>query len=431
MDTETSAIKADILIVDDKLENIRFLSDFLSGHHYQVRKAINGKTALIAAKALPPDLIFLDVNMPDMEGYEVCKILKSDPQTQSIPVIFLSAGSAASDKVKAFQAGGIDYITKPFQLDEILVRVETQLSIQNLQRQLQEQNDQLQTTLRSMQAMQAQLVQKEKLVNACRIAAGIAHEINNPLSFILGNLQPVSDYSQTFLALMGLYRAALPQETPEIKKFILEHDVDFISQDFIKIIQSIKTGAERIHSVVRAINVFSRLDESGIKPINVCACLDSVLMLLQSQLLLDEQNKSQICIHKHYDDQAVFLGHANLFNQALLNLIQNAIEAVKSRLELETEPAFQPTITITVEIMGAAGDPSQIEITIQDNGIGIAAEHQPHLFEPFFTTKSVGEGVGLGLFTSHQIITDLHKGALTYSNCPDGGSKFIIELAAS
>jgi PleD family two-component response regulator len=157
MDVNTNEFIADILIVDDKLENIRFLSSFLSKQGYQVRKAINGQAALMAARTVCPDLILLDINMPGMGGYEVCQQLKGELQTSSIPIIFLSAGDDIGDKIRAFQVGGVDYITKPFQLEEALVRVQTQLKVQSLQKKLHVCNEQLQQTVTALQKTQAAL----------------------------------------------------------------------------------------------------------------------------------------------------------------------------------------------------------------------------------------------------------------------------------
>jgi PleD family two-component response regulator len=166
MDVNTNEFIADILIVDDKLENIRFLSSFLSKQGYQVRKAINGQAALMAARTVSPDLILLDINMPGMGGYEVCQQLKGEPQTSSIPIIFLSAGDDIADKIRAFQVGGVDYITKPFQLEEALVRVQTQLKVQSLQKKLQVCNEQLQQTVTALQKTQAALEASEAELRA-------------------------------------------------------------------------------------------------------------------------------------------------------------------------------------------------------------------------------------------------------------------------
>ena len=166
MTVNTDDFIGDILIVDDKPENLRFLSEFLSGQGYRVRKAINGKVALIAAKTVIPDLILLDINMPEIDGYEVCEKLKQDPKTSFIPIIFLSAGNQIGDKVRAFEVGGIDYITKPFQLEEVLARVKTQLKVQSLQKQLYFRNLELQQTVTTLQTTQAALAASEAELRA-------------------------------------------------------------------------------------------------------------------------------------------------------------------------------------------------------------------------------------------------------------------------
>jgi len=425
MNKQDQTFLADILIVDDKPENIRFLSDFLSKQNYQIRKAINGQAALMAVKILLPNLILLDINMPGMGGYEVCKIIKNDPETNSIPVIFLSAGDDITDKIQAFQVGGIDYITKPFHLEEVLVRVQTQLTVQQLQNELKNKNEQLKNTIVDLKNTQYELIQKEKLVNASRITAGISHEINNPLSFILGNLNPAVEYTQILINVIQHYQQAFPNGTSEINDLIDEIDLDFLIEDFTMIMNSIRTGAERINSVVSAMYIFSRLNQSGIKQFNVCESIDSVLITLSNKITL-ENEESLISVSRNYQDIPMLMGYANLFNQALLNLIQNAIDSFDSDLISMMDSLFIPTIWITTKTTEA----NQIIISIKDNGIGISEENIVHLFEPFFTTKVVGKGVGLGLFTSYQIISEIHKGTLTYHNCPEGGSEFVIEIPA-
>lgn len=166
MSVNTDEFIADILIVDDKPENLRLLSEFLSNQGYQVRKAINGKLGLMAAEIVIPDLILLDINMPEIDGYEVCQKLKKEPKTSLIPVIFLSAGNQIGDKVRAFEVGGVDYITKPFQLEEVLARVKTQLKLQNLQKQLEICNQELQQTVKILQTTQAALAASEAELRA-------------------------------------------------------------------------------------------------------------------------------------------------------------------------------------------------------------------------------------------------------------------------
>ncbi len=423
MHLQKKVFVADILIVDDKLENIRFLSDFLSAHNYQVRKAINGQAALKSVHTLPPDLIILDINMPGMGGYEVCEYLKNDPKTSAIPVIFLSAGNEVNDKILAFEVGGIDYITKPFNLEEILVRVQTHLKIRQLQINLHNRNQEIQSMLLELQKTEATLIQKEKLVNASQIAAGISHEINNPLSFIVGNLKPASEYTENLINLIALYQKALPDGTPEINNFKQQIELDFLITDFRRILNSLHTGADRISSVIKALHIFSRLDESGIKPIDIQESIESVLMILRYQLVLNN-GAVNISVVKNYQDTPKFIGQANLLNQALLNILQNAIQALASKVTSDIVNSFIPTIWLNI----STTEQQHIRISIKDNGIGVIPEHQSRLFEPFFTTKSPGKGVGLGLFTSYQIITEFHQGTLTYHNCPEGGSEFVIEI---
>ncbi|MFM7407600.1 MAG: sensor histidine kinase [Cuspidothrix sp.] len=411
-------------MVDDKLDNIRFLSDFLSKQNYQIRKAISGEAALVAVQTLPPDLILLDINMPIMGGYEVCQTLKNDPKTSSIPIIFLSAGDSISDKVKAFEVGGIDYITKPFHLEEVLARVHTQLTVQQLQNELKTKNQQLENTILELKHTQYQLIQKEKIVSAGRITAGISHEINNPLNFIIGNINPAVDYTQIMINIIRDYQQKFPQPNSKIIGVMDDEiDLEFLIEDFTRIMKSIRTGAERIRPVVCAMHIFSRLNQSAIKKFNVCESIDSVLMILSDQIHLQDQS-SGISICKKYSNVPLLTGYPNLLTQVLTHLLQNAIDSFDPDLMSMMDSLFEPTIWITVTTL----ETNQIMISIKDNGIGIYEENQLHLFEPFFTTKSVGKGVGLGLFTSYQIITEIYKGTLSYNNCPEGGSEFVIKI---
>lgn len=413
---------ADILIVDDLPDNIRFLSTFLSEAGYQVRKALNGEMALRAAHALPPDLILLDINMPDMNGYIVCQELKKDPITAEIPIIFLSAGNETLDKVKAFQCGGIDYITKPFQLEEVLVRIKTQLTIRQLQKNLKQQNEQLEQALEELKVAQASLVQREKMSTLRDVVAGVAHEINNPLSFILCNVQPASEYVYQLLRVIELYQQEYPEPTPAIAQLIEDLDLDFLSSDVQNILKSMKNGANRIHSVVLALRLFTRLDESDIKQINICENIESCLSILQYRLLSRLDN-IVVQIEKNYGTSTLLTCHAAQLNLAIFNLINNAIDALEERLKYQYEEPFQPILGITVAI-----EPDNIlMICIEDNGIGITSDHQARMFEPFFTTKAGGHGVGLNLVTSRRIVEELHRGRLSFHS-QLGKTQFVIRL---
>lgn len=415
--------KADILVVDDTPANLRLLSKMMTEYGYNVRQAINGKMALTAVQAVKPDLILLDINMPDMNGYEVCEKLKSNEETASIPVIFLSALDDALDKVKAFQVGGADYVTKPFQLEEILVRIQNQLTIQNLQNQLLHQNHQLKTALNELQVTQAQLVQHEKMVSLMQLVAGIAHEINNPISFISGNIEPAHQYIQDLIKLIKLYQDEYPQPSQAIEDMTEEIDLDFLISDVHQIIASMKNGVNRICTIILALRIFSRLDESDIKLVNLHEGINSTLLLLEHRLKLPH-HQGEIKIIKNYDELPKITCYASQLNQVFLNLLNNAIDAIEAKLAQGKMESNNPTIWVTTEFP----DENSVAIRIKDNGIGISSDVKSRLFDPFFTTKAVGKGSGLGLMTSYQIVVEKHRGKLNFNSVFGEGAEFIVEI---
>ncbi len=415
--------KADVLIVDDIPDNIRFLSNFLLEQGYHVRKAINGQMALKVVAALAPDLILLDVNMPDMQGYEVCRQLKQNPATCSIPIIFLSAGNESIDKVKAFESGGVDYITKPFQLEEVLARVQTQLTIQGLQKELKEQNHQLQQALHDLKLAQVNLVQQEKMATLRKIVAGVAHEINNPLSFIACNIRPAQDYVQQLLSLITIYQERFPTSDPTIAQMLDDLDLDFMKADLLNLLNSIGNGAERIHTVILALRIFARLDESGIKQVNLHEGIDSMLALLHYRLS-SLQNGWEMQVKKDYGDLPLVTCYSEQMNQVIFHLLCNAIDAVQEKLDRQGYDKESPQITISTRLI----NDQEIEIGIRDNGIGIAAAAQPRIFEPFFTTKPAGRGVGLGLATCQNIIEEMHQGKLSFRSSAQEGTEFLVQM---
>lgn len=428
--------KQDILIVDDTPENLRLLSTLLTKEGYNVRKALNGEMALLAAKTIKPNLILLDINMPGMDGYEVCEHLKKDEQTRSIPVIFLSAIDDVEYKVKAFRMGGIDYITKPFQIEEVLARIENQLTIQNLQTQLQGQNLQLQQALSELKKTQSQLIQKEKMVSLGQLVAGMAHEINNPISFISGNLAPAREYIHELLNLINLYQQEYPNPTSNIQDAINNLDLYFIISDLQRLMGSMQTGVDRINSIILTLRIFSRLNESDIKPVDIHQGIDSALLLLQDRLK-QQAERSEIQVIKNYGNLPAVTCYASQLNQVFFNLLNNAIDALEescvsrfvSVVSGKTTDRGQLTTDIpTIWIFTELTELETVTIRIKDNGVGIPKEIQSRLFDPFFTTKSVGQGTGLGLATSYQIVVEKHKGQLTCHSSPGLGTEFVIKI---
>jgi len=438
--------KANILIVDDTPENLRLLSNALTERGYKVRSVINGAMALMGAKAAPPDLILLDINMPQMNGYEVCEALKADEQTCEIPVIFISALDEVLDKVRAFTVGGRDYISKPFQFEEVLARIENQLTIRHLQQQLQEKNwflqqsetrerekaFQLEQALHQLQNSQSQLVQSAKMSSLGQLVAGIAHEINNPVNFIHGNITYASEYVQDLLKLMELYQTQFPNVTSEMECLIEAIDLEFIKEDLPKILSSMQVGTERIYGIVRSLRNFSRLDESEMKIVDLHEGIDSTLMLLENRLQA-KPGFSGIQVVKEYGDLPKVECYVGQLNQVFMNILSNAIDALKEHwgreIEKATEqtansPSLTPTIVIHTEVL----EPDWVTIRIADNGSGISEEVQSKLFDPFFTTKPVGEGTGLGLSISYQIVKERHGGLLQCFSTLGQGTEFVIQI---
>jgi signal transduction histidine kinase len=422
-DLQLSSPKADILIVDDTPANLRLLSTMMVDRGYSVRQAINGHMALTATKAMIPDLILLDINMPGMSGYEVCEQLKDDPNTAHVPVIFLSAFDDVKEKVKAFQSGGIDYITKPFEFEEVIVRIQNQLTIQQLQKKLQEQNQQLQTALRELRMVQAQLIQKEKMASLAQLVAGIAHEINNPVSFISGNISHAHEYIKNLLNLIGLYQQEYPNPNQIIQELIQEIDLEFLVSDVHKVIGSMQNGVDRIRTIILALKIFSRLDESDIKTVDLHQGIESTLLFLQHRTSGEEQSP-EIQLIKDYQQLPLVTCYASQINQVFYSLLSNAIDALEQQYYQTQSADYIPTLWISTAHTSA----DKVTIRIKDNGVGIPEAIQPRLFDPFFTTKPIGRGQGLGLLTSYQIVVQKHKGHLSCYSSPGNGAEFVIEL---
>ncbi|MEG4024547.1 response regulator [Microcoleus sp. S13C4] len=431
---------ANLLVVDDTPDNLRLLSTMLSDKGYKVRGVINGEMALKAARSTPPDLILLDITMPQMNGYEVCQHLKADGRTSGIPVIFLSALDQVLDKVTAFAVGGVDYITKPFHLEEVLARVENQLTLQRLQKKLHEQNarlqeseakereksQQLEQALQQLQNVQAQLIQSEKMSSLGNVVAGVAHEINNPISFIKGNLSPVTEYTQDLLRLVQLYEEDFPNPTTAIQDQLEAMDLTFLSNDLPKLIASMRIGADRIEEIVRSLRNFSRLDQAELKAVDIHEGIESTLMILQHRLK-DEADQRIIKVVKEYEELPKIECYAGQMNQVFMNILTNAIEALQSQKTWKKEGDNNspiPTITICTKLLSDF----QAGIYITDNGPGITEDIQQRIFEPFFTTKKVGQGKGLGLSISYAIVVDDHGGQLRCFSIPDQGATLAIEI---
>ncbi|HAA28772.1 MAG TPA: hybrid sensor histidine kinase/response regulator [Cyanobacteria bacterium UBA8553] len=460
-DELTSISQGNILVVDDTPANLRLLVGILTEKGYKVRPVPNGELALSAARGFPPDLILLDIMMPEMNGYEVCSELKADERTCDIPVIFISAINDVLDKVKAFSVGGVDYITKPFHVEEVLARVEAHLTICKLQRNLQDKNEELTQTLQQLKSTQNQLIQSEKMAALGQLIAGIAHEINTPLgairssieniaNFLSQNIEQLADFFQKLSKECNPDLLSLLQKPPQqqnifsvkekrqFKKSLRSQldslgidNSDILADTLVKLgvysdieqflpllkdpngemilnnayqfvslqksTQIITTATERTAKVVFALKNYARYDSMAEKV--ETNITDGIETVLT---LYHNHLKQGVKVIKNYHDLPLVLCYPDELNQVWTNLIHNALQAMENQGTLIIDVSRQDT---------------KVLVSITDSGRGIPPEVMPRIFEPFFTTKIAGEGSGLGLDIVRKII-EKHQGKIEVDSVP-------------
>ena len=281
----------------------------------------------------------------------------------------------------------------------------------------------LAATLKQLQKAQSQLIQTEKMSSLGQLIAGIAHEINNPVNFIYGNLIYIKDYCNALVKLIELYEKNECKNSQEIEDYINEIDLYFIKQDLPKILSSVESGAERIRQIVLTLRNFSRLDEAEMKAVDIHEGINSTLLILQHRLK-PKPGYPGITIMKKYGKLPHILCYAGQLNQVFMNILTNSIDALQE-LEENQKKIPAPCIIIKTELIK---ENHWVRISIKDNGIGMNEEVRKHLFDPFFTTKAVGKGTGLGLSISYEIIVNKHQGKLECISSPGNGAEFMIEI---
>ncbi|MEA5553239.1 GAF domain-containing protein [Anabaena cylindrica UHCC 0172] len=291
----------------------------------------------------------------------------------------------------------------------------------------QQQAEQLTQTLHELQATQTQLIQTEKMSSLGQLVAGVAHEINNPVNFISGNLIHINEYAEDLLSMLNLYQQKCPEPSQDILELAEELDLEFLIKDLPKSLYSMKIGVERIRQIVLSLRNFSRLDESEMKEVNIHDGIDSTLLILQHRLKARPEFPC-IKIIKEYSDLPLIECYAGQLNQVFMNILSNAIDALES---YKTSTAETPTIwniTISTTIKEVNSNLKNVVIRISDNGPGMPETVRTRIFDPFFTTKPVGKGTGLGLSISYQIVVEKHGGLLKCNSQPDRGTEFLIEI---
>jgi two-component system, sensor histidine kinase and response regulator len=369
MNKRLTDLQGDILLVDDTPDNLRVLSAMLTNQGFEVRKALSGQRALASVRADPPDLILLDIKMPEMDGYTVCQYLKDDPQTREVPVIFISALDDALDKVRAFAVGGVDYVTKPFQEMEVLARIEHQLRIQRLQRQLMEQNQELARSNRELE----------------QFAYVVSHDLQQPLQSVTG-----------FVRLIQL-------------KY--QNQLDDIALDYLNRIHD--TGS-RMQQLIQDLLAYSKVSNQTqeLQPIDCNSVLKQVIENLQIAIA-----EKQVALT--HDPLPTVMGSETQLIQLLQNLISNAIKFIR--------PDVTPKVNVSV-----TKQDNQWLFGVHDNGIGIESHNLERVFEIFQRTQSAANypGTGIGLATCKKIVEN-HGGQIWVNSQLEIGTTFYFTIALS
>ncbi|MFQ5454668.1 MAG: ATP-binding protein [Nitrospirota bacterium] len=393
-DKDIDPKKEKILIVEDNIDMVNFISLQLEDE-YEIEKAGDGAEGVEEAKKGLPDLIISDVMMPLKDGYQLLKEIKSDFNTRHIPVILLTAKADLSDKIDGLEYGADDYLTKPFNSQELKAKIRSLINLRKLEKEIQERNEELEKTLKELRNTQAQLIHSEKMAALGVLVAGVAHEISNPVSFTKGSINNISRCFNNVRDILN--------RNPLIKDKARESIEDMESS-----LNIVKTGLERTEGIVIDLKTFVRKDQFNFNMMDIHKGLDSTLQLLQYEI------KHKINLHKDYGNIRRIEAIAGHINQVFMNILQNAIQAIsgKGDIWIKTEEQI---------------DNDMVIISIKDNGMGIKEEYLSRICEPFFTTKDVGKGTGLGLSVSYKII-ETHGGKIEVKSRDGEGTEFIIVL---
>ncbi|MGL5834788.1 MAG: response regulator [Waterburya sp.] len=468
-----------ILIVDDTPQNLHLLVDILTKYDYKVRPVPNGKLALSAAEINPPDLILLDIMMPDLNGYEVCRQLKANPQTKDIPVIFISAGNEAVDKVKAFAIGGADYICKPFQMHEVLMRIKNQLMVKSLQQQLRMQNEQLKQTISQLKESQKKEFESQKHLALSKITSGISQQVNHPLAEINHTLAEIRQFGKATLENMPVFLAEIPPQQQtyfvSLLKQAQDNRINPLLSDLEK--QELKNRLVakltpfELESTAKIADILIELgfneEIESFVPLFACEnyweILDNACLIINLHQNVNHLNESTVKVSKIISAFEDYAHHSYSKTPSRLANLETTLERALSLIAPNLPPGVQiikhysQVLTIdcypealekawfhliqnAIEAIGTHGiltinlyqQQNQLMVDLIDTGASISQDLLEKLCDPFFTTKSAEGKVGLGLAIAKQII-EQHDGTIAVNLLSGkmtlpGNTKFTVSL---
>ncbi|HEY5718599.1 MAG TPA: response regulator [Motiliproteus sp.] len=399
-----------LLVIDDSPSARFVVQTTLESQQYQVFAAEDGETGLELVAEVAPELILLDINMPGISGFEVCKRLKANPCTAEIPVIFLSANNDADSKVCGFACGGVDFVTKPFQADELLARVAAHLALRDFHRRIQDKNQELEAVLANVHQLQSQLIQSEKMASLGTLAAGVAHEINNPIGYVTSNFSTLKAYAADLFELLELYAEGDSSLEPGLRQQINAKkqaiDFTYLRDDLPDLINESQQGLERVKTTVQNLKNFTHAGTGEKVWCDLCEEIENTLNVVWNEI----KYKADV-IREYSPVPPVYAVTAHI-GQVVMNLLVNAAHAIEEKGVIR---------------VATGSDEHWVWVEIRDNGVGMSAETRSRIFDPFYTTKPLGKGTGLGLSLSLGII-EKHQGKIEVSSEPGEGSCFRVLL---
>ena len=405
-----------ILIVDDEEPVRKMFAEFLS-EKYVCTTAASSDEALVFLAANQYALVISDMQMPGRNGVELLREIRA--RYEDTAVIMVSGIDRQRRIRDALHVGAFDYLIKPFELDVLALSVERALerraltlTARSYRADLERQNVELASRKTELERLQAQIVHSKKMASLGQLAAGIAHELNNPAGFIYGNMDLLTEYTGRLETVLAIYdRVALPPDiAAEVLQTKRQISYDALMSELRSMIADCREGAERIRDVVQSLRLFSRLDEAEVKKVDLHESIDSTIRLLSSYY-----GSSKIHLIREYGDLPAVNCYAGQLNQVWTNLLVNAAQAIKGKGEVR---------------ISTRAEGNSVVIVISDNGCGIPADQLHKIFDPFFTTKPVGEGTGLGLSIIYGIV-EKHGGSITAESREGLGSSFTISIPIS